>query len=107
MADWSSYWLMSLLFIFHDFEELVLVPHWLEKHNSNIHGRILFGGVNRSDVLAIGIWEELGKKDKSEGTAIFQTTQQFAGAVRTAVVSPISTSGSNIKDGMHNTVFLF
>jgi len=54
MINFSSYWILPLLFMFHDFEELVFVPYWLKDHNP----RILFGGVNRSDVLAAGIWEE-------------------------------------------------
>nr|WP_301554617.1 HXXEE domain-containing protein [Lactiplantibacillus plantarum] len=47
-----------MLFMFHDFEELVFVPYWLKDNNSKINGRVLFGGVNRSDILAAGIWEE-------------------------------------------------
>ncbi|MCC7666242.1 HXXEE domain-containing protein [Liquorilactobacillus satsumensis] len=58
MLIWSSYWLLPLLFMFHDFEELTLVPSWLEKHSPNIHGRMLFGGIKRADILALGIWEE-------------------------------------------------
>lgn len=58
MINFSSYWILPLLFMFHDFEELVFVPYWLKDHNPRIHGRVLFGGVNRSDVLAAGIWEE-------------------------------------------------
>ncbi|MDV7757544.1 HXXEE domain-containing protein [Liquorilactobacillus mali] len=58
MTIWGSYWLLPLLFMFHDFEELVFVPHWLQKNNPNIYGRTLFGGVDRSDILSAGIWEE-------------------------------------------------
>lgn len=53
-----SAWLLPLFFMFHDFEELVLVPNWLQAHDPHICGRTLFGGVARSDVLAVGIWEE-------------------------------------------------
>ncbi|MCW6147481.1 HXXEE domain-containing protein [Lactiplantibacillus plantarum] len=58
MHNFSSYWMLPLIFTFHDFEELVFVPYWLKDHNSKIHGHVLFGGVNRSDILAAGIWEE-------------------------------------------------
>ncbi|MFT8936364.1 MAG: HXXEE domain-containing protein [Liquorilactobacillus sp.] len=58
MTIWSSYWLLPLLFMFHDFEELVFVPHWLQRNDPTIYGRTLFGGVNRSDILSAGIWEE-------------------------------------------------
>lgn len=58
MSFFTTYWVLPLLFIFHDFEELVCVPKWLKNHDSQILGRTLFGGVARSDVLAIGIWEE-------------------------------------------------
>lgn len=58
MINFSSYWILPLLFMFHDFEELVFVPYWLKDHNPKINGRVLFGGVNRSDILAAGIWEE-------------------------------------------------
>ncbi|WP_311406850.1 MFS transporter [Liquorilactobacillus uvarum] len=65
-------------------------------------GRVMAFGILNTSALA-----HLGKEDKSDGTAIFQTAQQFAGAVGTAVVSLISASSSNIKDGMHNTILLF
>lgn len=55
----DSYWLLPLLFVWHDFEELVLVPRWLRGHNPYIGKRVLFGGVHRSDILAVGVWEEL------------------------------------------------
>ena len=58
MHNFSSYWILPLIFMFHDFEELVFVPYWLKDHNPKIHGHVLFGGVNRSDILAAGIWEE-------------------------------------------------
>lgn len=58
MINFSSYWILPLLFMFHDFEELVFVPYWLKDHDPKINGRVLFGGVNRSDILAAGIWEE-------------------------------------------------
>lgn len=58
MHNFSSYWILPLIFMFHDFEELVFVPYWLKDHNLKIHGHVLFGGVNRSDILAAGIWEE-------------------------------------------------
>nr|WP_263862548.1 HXXEE domain-containing protein [Levilactobacillus enshiensis] len=55
----DSYWLLPLLFVWHDFEELVLVPRWLRGHNPYIGKEALFGGVHRSDILAVGVWEEL------------------------------------------------
>lgn len=58
MLNFSSYWILPLLFMFHDFEELVFVPRWLQDNSPTIHGRVLFGGINRSDILAAGIWEE-------------------------------------------------
>ena len=58
MSFFSAYWVLPLLFMFHDFEELVLVPSWLLNHDSYIGKKQLFGGVHHSDVLAIGIWEE-------------------------------------------------
>lgn len=58
MSFLTTYWVLPLLFIFHDFEELVCVPKWLKNHDPHILGRTLFGGVARSDILAIGIWEE-------------------------------------------------
>ncbi|ASI62716.1 hypothetical protein ALX04_003025 [Lactiplantibacillus plantarum subsp. plantarum] len=58
MHNFGSYWILPLIFMFHDFEELVFVPYWLKDHNPKIHGHVLFGGVNRSDILAAGIWEE-------------------------------------------------
>ncbi|MDC6095346.1 HXXEE domain-containing protein [Lactiplantibacillus plantarum] len=58
MHNFGSYWILPLIFMFHDFGELVFVPYWLKDHNPKIHGHVLFGGVNRSDILAAGIWEE-------------------------------------------------
>lgn len=54
----QSFWLLPLLFMWHDFEELVVVPTWLAHHDPHIGRRTLFGGVARADILAVGIWEE-------------------------------------------------
>ena len=58
MHNFGSYWILPLIFMFHDFEELVFVPYSLKDNNPKIHGHVMFGGVNRSDILAAGIWEE-------------------------------------------------
>lgn len=58
MANFNSFWLLALLFIFHDFEELVSVPTWVQAHSAQFGRHTLFGGVGRSDILAVGIWEE-------------------------------------------------
>ncbi|MGO2723403.1 MAG: HXXEE domain-containing protein [Lactobacillus sp.] len=54
----NSYWLLPLLFMWHDFEELVFVPMWSQHHHFELHGQPLFGGLKRADILAVGIWEE-------------------------------------------------
>ncbi|QEU48527.1 HXXEE domain-containing protein [Schleiferilactobacillus harbinensis] len=59
MTAFTSYWLLPLFFMFHDFEELVFVPTWLRRQpNRRILGRIPFAGVDQADILAVGIWEE-------------------------------------------------
>lgn len=52
---------LPLIFILHDFEELIIVPHWMKHHQSLISSmkRPLFGGITDSAILAIGVLEEL------------------------------------------------
>ena len=57
----SNFLWLPLLFIIHDFEELIFVPMWVKKHKKILDKKKkpVFGGIQNSSVLAVGILEEL------------------------------------------------
>ncbi|MDF7639814.1 HXXEE domain-containing protein [Lactobacillus sp. ESL0791] len=58
MAFLTSYWLLPILFMLHDFEELIFVQSWRKTNKAAIHGIKLFAGIKRTDILAGGVSEE-------------------------------------------------
>ncbi|WP_349627494.1 MULTISPECIES: DHA2 family efflux MFS transporter permease subunit [unclassified Enterococcus] len=65
-------------------------------------GRVMSFGVLNTSALA-----HLKAENRADGSAIFQTAQQFAGALGTAIVALISAASPNIKVGMNHTLLLF
>lgn len=65
-------------------------------------GRVMSFGVLNTSALA-----HLDAENRADGSAIFQTAQQFAGALGTAIVALISAASPNIKTGMNHTLLLF
>lgn len=57
----SNYLWLPILFVIHDFEEIILVPKWVSSHAKELadQKRPLFGGVKNGSVLAVGVLEEL------------------------------------------------
>ncbi|WP_429976269.1 HXXEE domain-containing protein [Enterococcus sp. DIV0086] len=57
----SNFLWLPLLFIIHDFEELILVPMWIKRHQEILYKKKepIFGGIKNSSVLSVGILEEL------------------------------------------------
>ncbi|MGG5329474.1 HXXEE domain-containing protein [Enterococcus sp. AZ163] len=57
----SNYLWLPILFVIHDFEEIITVPKWVMTHKEQVFSkkRPLFGGVTDGSVLAIGVVEEL------------------------------------------------
>lgn len=70
---------------------------------------ILFslGRVMAFSILNVSALKKLKNNQKTDGTAILQTAQQFSGAIGTSIVSLITVSSPNIKVGMHNSLMLF
>ncbi|KGB51099.1 hypothetical protein LH61_06390 [Leuconostoc mesenteroides P45] len=65
-------------------------------------GRVLAFGTTNTTAVA-----HLSNKERSDGSAMFQTAQQFAGALGTTVVALIVGSNKDIKVGMNHTLLLF
>ncbi len=65
------------------------------------------GRVMAFSILNVSALKKLKNNQKTDGTAILQTAQQFSGAIGTSIVSLITVSSPNIKVGMHNSLMLF
>jgi MFS family permease len=65
-------------------------------------GRVMaFGATNTTAV------DHLPKEEKSDALAMLQTSQQFAGALGTALVALLASSAPDVKVGMNWTFLLF
>ncbi|MBK0041569.1 MFS transporter [Leuconostoc sp. S51] len=65
-------------------------------------GRVLSFGITNTTAIA-----HTDKNYRSDASAIFQTSQQFAGALGTTTVALITDKNSDIKISMSNTLVLF
>lgn len=56
-----NYWFLPILFIVHDFEELIMMPLWKQRHSQKLRKlkRPFFGAVTDGSAFAVGILEEL------------------------------------------------
>lgn len=56
---YNIFWL-PILFIIHDFEEIIFVPKWVHEHQNILkkEKHPLFGGVSNSSSLSVGVLEE-------------------------------------------------
>lgn len=56
-----NYWALPLLFVLHDFEEMIMVPIWKQRHAQRIHQmkRPFFGAVTSGQAFSVGVLEEL------------------------------------------------
>lgn len=92
---------------------IALTLMFFTTNTMNVSGMVILysffslGRVMAFSILNTSTLATLKNKDQADGTAILQTTQQFAGAIGTAVVSLLSSSASTIKLGMNHTVRLF
>lgn len=61
MTIFMNFWLLPILFILHDFEEIILVPLWKIKHKKELINmkKPYFGEVTNASALSIGILEEM------------------------------------------------
>ncbi|GBD66867.1 hypothetical protein TEHN7128_1513 [Tetragenococcus halophilus subsp. halophilus] len=52
---------LPILFIIHDFEEIIFAPRWVKEHRDilSTKKRPLFGAVTNSSVFSVGVLEEL------------------------------------------------
>lgn len=57
----NNYLWLPILFIIHDFEEIILVPKWVSAHKKELSlmKRPTFGGITNSSVLSVAVLEEL------------------------------------------------
>lgn len=57
----TNYLWLPILFVIHDFEEIIMVPKWVSIHKKELSEkrRPPFGGITNGSVLAVGVLEEL------------------------------------------------
>lgn len=55
-----TYWFLPILFIIHDFEEIIMMPLWKQRHGQKLRKfkRPFFGAVTDGSIFAIGVLEE-------------------------------------------------
>ncbi|WP_395320059.1 HXXEE domain-containing protein [Fructilactobacillus frigidiflavus] len=55
-----NFWLLPILFMLHDFEEIIFVPSWVEKHAAFLKNmkNPLFGAAKNSSLFSIAVLEE-------------------------------------------------
>lgn len=56
-----DYWLLPILFILHDFEEMIFMPIWKQRHAKKIGSmkNPFFGAVTNGQAFSVGVLEEL------------------------------------------------
>ena len=56
-----DYWMLPILFILHDFEEMIMMPIWKRRHNQPLRKmkKPFFGAVTNGQAFSVGVLEEL------------------------------------------------
>ena len=56
-----DYWMLPILFILHDFEEMIMMPIWKRQHNQRLRKmkKSFFGAVTNGQAFSVGVLEEL------------------------------------------------
>lgn len=55
-----SFWMLPILFMLHDFEEIIFVPNWVKKHANFLKNMRspLFGSAKNSSLFSVAVLEE-------------------------------------------------
>ncbi|MDF7663495.1 HXXEE domain-containing protein [Bifidobacterium sp. ESL0763] len=61
MSMFLSFWILPIVFILHDFEEMIMVPAWKRRESGSTNGikRRAFGAVTDGPALCSGVAEEM------------------------------------------------
>ena len=61
MHIFLSFWILPIIFILHDFEEMIFMPPWKVKHHEVISNmkRPFFGNVTNGQAFSVGVLEEV------------------------------------------------
>lgn len=56
-----NYWILPILFILHDFEEMIVMPIWKKRYHEQISGmrHPYFGAVTNGQAFSVGVLEEM------------------------------------------------
>ena len=60
MSILFNVWMLPILFILHDFEEIIFMPLWKKRHHQKLETfkKPFFGSVTQSSAFAVGVLEE-------------------------------------------------
>lgn len=60
MSILFNVWMLPILFILHDFEEMIIMPLWKIRHHQKLatFRKPFFGSVTKSSAFAVGVLEE-------------------------------------------------
>lgn len=60
MSILFNVWMLPILFILHDFEEMIFVPLWKKRHHQKLmtFKKPFFGSVTQGSAFAVGVLEE-------------------------------------------------
>ncbi|MFT8639998.1 HXXEE domain-containing protein [Bifidobacterium sp.] len=61
MEMFLSYWMLPILFILHDFEEMIAMPIWKRRHRRMLStmSKPFFGAVSNGQAFSCGVLEEM------------------------------------------------
>ncbi len=61
MGMFLSYWILPILFVLHDFEEMIVMPIWKSRHRRELSKmkRPFFGTVTNGQAFSCGVLEEM------------------------------------------------
>ena len=60
MSILFNVWMLPILFILHDFEEMIFMPLWKKRHHQKLRTfkKPFFGSVTQGSAFAVGVFEE-------------------------------------------------
>ena len=60
MSILFNVWMLPILFILHDFEEMIFMPLWKKRHHQKLmtFKKPFFGSVTQGSAFAVGVLEE-------------------------------------------------
>ena len=70
MSILFNVWMLPILFILHDFEEIIFMPLWKTRHHQKLETfkKPFFGSVTQGSAFAVGVFEEFMSNDSQHRT---------------------------------------